>query len=56
MPVLSVHVVVDQTTLAGGTGPILAELGGCLEQHFDVEHSTIQIEPVDMAHDHAVHR
>jgi cobalt-zinc-cadmium efflux system protein len=56
MPVLSVHVVVDQTTLVGGTGPILAELGGCLEQHFDVEHSTIQIEPVDMAHDHAVHR
>ena len=56
MPVLSVHVVVDQTTLAGGTGPILAELGGCLEQHFDVEHSTIQIEPADMAHDHAVHR
>lgn len=56
MPVLSVHVVIDEATLAGGTGPILAELGGCLEHHFDVEHSTIQIEPAGMAHDHAVHR
>ena len=56
MPVLSVHVVVDEATLVGGTGPVLAELTGCLEQHFDVEHSTIQIEPADMAHDHAVHR
>ncbi len=56
MPVLSVHVVVDDATLAGGTGPILAELAGCLDEHFDVEHSTIQIEPADMAPEHAVHR
>ncbi|MGB7980742.1 MAG: cation diffusion facilitator family transporter [Candidatus Nanopelagicales bacterium] len=53
MPVLSVHVVVDDDTLAAGTGPILAELAGCLEDHFDVEHSTIQIEPAGMAPEHA---
>lgn len=56
MPVLSVHVVVDEAALVGGTGPILAELAGCLENHFDVEHCTIQIEPADLAHDHVVHR
>ncbi len=56
MPVLSVHVAVDEATLAGGTGPVLVALARCLEEHFDVEHSTIQIEPGGMPHGHAVHR
>jgi cobalt-zinc-cadmium efflux system protein len=55
MPVLSVHVVVDDATLAGGTGRILADLSVCLADHFDVEHSTIQIEPSDLAPERGLH-
>jgi cobalt-zinc-cadmium efflux system protein len=55
MPVLSVHVVVDDATLAGGTGRILADLSVCLADHFDVEHSTIQIEPADLAPERGLH-
>jgi cobalt-zinc-cadmium efflux system protein len=40
--VLSAHVVVG----AGGLGgPVLDQLGECLSDHFDIEHSTFQIEP-----------
>ena len=47
MPVLSVHVVVDDTALASacGDGRILDDLGHCLAGHFDIEHSTFQVEP-----------
>jgi cobalt-zinc-cadmium efflux system protein len=47
MPVLSVHVVVDDTALAGacGDGRILDDLGHCLAHHSDIEHSTFQVEP-----------
>lgn len=46
MPVMSAHVVVEDTV----TGMIeahavLDRLRGCLSEHFDVEHSTFQIEP-----------
>lgn len=45
-PVFTAHVVVDEEALRGGrAGEILAELQGCLSQHFDVEHSTFQLEP-----------
>jgi cobalt-zinc-cadmium efflux system protein len=45
MPVLSVHVVVaDEIMDAGQTGPILDGIGHCLAEHFDLEHSTIQLE------------
>ncbi|MGW0228465.1 cation diffusion facilitator family transporter [Actinopolymorpha singaporensis] len=45
LPVLSAHVVVDEATMAGGhTGRVLDELCTCLAGHFDVEHSTFQIE------------
>lgn len=45
-PVFTAHVVVDDTTLAdGGAGPILQRLQSCLSEHFDVEHSTFQLEP-----------
>ena len=40
--VLSAHVVVSAEGVAG---PVLDQLGGCLADHFDIEHSTFQIEP-----------
>jgi cobalt-zinc-cadmium efflux system protein len=40
--VLSAHVVVSAEGLGG---PVLDQLGGCLSDHFDIEHSTFQIEP-----------
>jgi cobalt-zinc-cadmium efflux system protein len=40
--VLSAHVVVSAEGLSG---PVLDQLGGCLAEHFDIEHSTFQIEP-----------
>ncbi len=45
LPVLSAHVVVDEQLLAGGNGRVLDALGECLRGHFDVEHSTLQLEP-----------
>lgn len=57
MPVLSVHVVVhDEVMDSGQTGPILDRLGRCLAEHFDVEHSTIQLEaPGHSAHEFHTH-
>jgi Cation efflux family len=40
--VLSAHVVVSAQELGG---PVLDQLGGCMSDHFDIEHSTFQIEP-----------
>jgi cobalt-zinc-cadmium efflux system protein len=46
MPVLSAHVVVDESVIATGCGPsVLDRLQRCLAGHFDVEHSTFQLEP-----------
>jgi cobalt-zinc-cadmium efflux system protein len=46
MPVLSAHVVVDDDTLLEGCGGgVLDHLGSCLAGHFDIEHSTFQLEP-----------
>jgi cobalt-zinc-cadmium efflux system protein len=53
MPVLSAHVV-----LARGTdqGRVLDALGACLKGHFDIEHSTFQLEaPEHRDHEHATH-
>ncbi|MEQ7124342.1 cation diffusion facilitator family transporter [Actinopolymorpha sp. B11F2] len=57
LPVLSAHVVVDDATIAGGqTGKVLDALRACLAHHFDVEHSTFQIESVEhRGHEGAVH-
>jgi cobalt-zinc-cadmium efflux system protein len=44
MPVLSAHVVVDEVAY-GDFGAVLDRLGGCLTGHFDVAHSTFQLEP-----------
>ncbi|GHB58984.1 cation transporter [Streptomyces xanthochromogenes] len=45
MPVLTAHVVVKETALEGGYGELLTRLQSCVGDHFDVAHSTIQLEP-----------
>lgn len=49
MPVLSAHVVVEDSALAD-SGRLLARLHDCLSTHFSIDHSTIQVEPVGHAH------
>ena len=49
LPVLSAHVVVDERVLERGNGLVLGRLGECLRGHFDVEHSTLQLEPAGHA-------
>lgn len=45
-PVFTAHVVVADDMLAEGrSAALLAELQSCLTAHFDVEHSTFQLEP-----------
>ncbi|ANP71908.1 cation diffusion facilitator family transporter [Cryobacterium arcticum] len=56
--VFSAHVVVEPELLASGrAGELLSELSECLSHHFDVEHSTFQLEPADHAADagHTLH-
>jgi len=50
LPTASAHVVVSDTAFADGRAPqILDELQACLAGHFDVEHSTFQLEPLGHA-------
>ncbi|GAB3121168.1 cation diffusion facilitator family transporter [Glaciibacter psychrotolerans] len=50
--VFSAHVVVEPQVLSsGGAGALLDRLAECLAHHFDVEHSTFQLEPAE----HAAH-
>ncbi|MET0783362.1 MAG: cation transporter, partial [Leifsonia flava] len=50
--VFSAHVVVEPDALAGERSScLLDELSDCLAHHFDVEHSTFQLEPAE----HAAH-
>ncbi|WP_193596455.1 cation diffusion facilitator family transporter [Microbacterium sp. YJN-G] len=47
-PVFTAHVKVDPAALAAGrSSQLLQELQSCLAEHFDVEHSTFQLEPAD---------
>ena len=49
-PVFSAHIEVEPEVFESGrTGELLDELGGCLSDHFDVEHSTFQLEPTGRA-------
>jgi len=54
--VFTAHIVVEAEVLAeGGAGALLDELSECLSTHFDVDHSTFQLEPAEHAdhgHDH----
>ena len=44
--IMSAHVVVeDSVTAMDDAHGVLDRLRGCLAEHFDVEHSTFQIEP-----------
>ncbi|MFC3995303.1 cation diffusion facilitator family transporter [Nocardiopsis sediminis] len=55
IPVMSAHVVVEEGRLADA-GRMLDELHACLSGHFDVEHSTLQLEPAGHAdHEGARH-
>ncbi len=57
-PVFSAHVVVEPAVFAHrGTGRLLDELSECLATHFDVAHSTFQLEPAEHAeHEDHFHR
>ena len=51
-PVFTAHVIVDRQIFeSGATGALLDELAACLDDHFDVAHSTFQLEPAE----HAAH-
>ncbi|MDA8062089.1 MAG: cation transporter, partial [Actinomycetota bacterium] len=56
-PTISAHVVVEDRCFASGHAPqILDALQACLGEHFDVEHSTFQLEPAShLDHEHAGH-
>jgi cobalt-zinc-cadmium efflux system protein len=52
LPALSAHVVVDDSCFLDGHAPqVLDQLQSCLAGHFDLEHSTFQLEPAS----HAAH-
>ncbi len=57
LPVLSAHVVVDDSCFLDGHVPqLLDEVQQCLAGHFDVGHSTFQFEPASHAdHEHDTH-
>lgn len=46
LPAVSAHVVIEDSCFGDGHAPrLLDHLQGCLVGHFDVEHSTFQLEP-----------
>ncbi|MGH9169986.1 MAG: cation diffusion facilitator family transporter [Acidimicrobiales bacterium] len=46
LPALSAHVVVEESCFHDGTAAVVLDhLQDCLASHFDVEHSTFQLEP-----------
>lgn len=57
LPALSAHVIVSEQCFVEGHAPqLLDELQACLFGHFDVEHSTFQLEPPDHAgHERSAH-
>jgi cobalt-zinc-cadmium efflux system protein len=57
LPVLSAHVVVDPEVIeCGRSAVILDQLQDCLRGHFDVDHSTFQLEPAGHAeHERPMH-
>lgn len=46
LPALSAHIVVEDSCFADGHAPtLLAQIQQCLSGHFDLDHSTLQLEP-----------
>jgi cobalt-zinc-cadmium efflux system protein len=58
LPVLSVHIVVDPEVLSDGRSAVMLDtLQDCLRGHFDVGHSTFQLELEQHAdHEHPMHQ
>ena len=54
LPSLSVHVTVDDETIAQvGVGGLLDRFSECVAGHFDVDHTTFQVEPLShQEHEH----
>ncbi len=53
LPALTAHVQIDADAFANGrAGQILSELNACIGEHFDIRHSTLQLEPATGRHDH----
>jgi cobalt-zinc-cadmium efflux system protein len=54
MPSLSVHVTVDDATLEReGVGAVLDRFSDCVAEHFEVAHTTFQVEPLaHQGHEH----
>ena len=51
LPVLTAHVVVEEHCFATGHAPALLDaVQECVAEHFDVPHSTVQLEPAGHAH------
>ena len=49
-PVFTAHVSIEPTLFADGrSAQLLTEMQACLADHFDVEHSTFQIEPAEQS-------
>jgi cobalt-zinc-cadmium efflux system protein len=57
LPVFSAHVVVDPEVIDSGQSAVMLDrLQACLRGHFDVEHSTFQLEPAGHAeHEQPMH-
>jgi cobalt-zinc-cadmium efflux system protein len=58
LPAISAHIVIDDSCFWDGHAPqVLDELQRCLSGHFDVEHSTFQLEPAShFDHEPGTHR
>lgn len=58
LPVVSAHIVVKDDCLTdGSSGAVLDHLQACLSEHFDVKHSTFQLEPLrHLGHEAPGHR
>ena len=57
LPVLSAHLVVSDEVLSDqGGAKVLDHVAACLADHFDIAHSTFQLEPTShAAHEHPTH-
>jgi cobalt-zinc-cadmium efflux system protein len=57
LPVLTAHVVLEDHCFTDGHAPrVLDSLQSCLVGHFDVEHSTFQLETAGhLDHEHDMH-
>jgi len=58
LPALSAHVVVEDDAFRDGHAPVILDrLQRCIAEHFDVEHSSFQLEPArHEEHEAAVHK